>query len=89
MDIDSSFIQSNISEYISFINQFNEKEKKKLYEKKQVYINFNTRNPKKILIGFEDEKCMNSIIDKSKLSKTKANSSINEIEKYRNIFRYI
>ena len=87
MDIDSSFIQSNISEYISFINQFNEKEKKKLYEKKQVYINFNTRNPKKILIGFEDEKCMNSIIDKSKLSKTKANSSINEIEKYRNILK--
>ena len=87
MDIDSSFIQSNISEYISFINQFNEKEKKKLYEKKRSYINFNTRNPKKILIGFEDEKSMNLIMDKTKINKTKASSSINEIEKQRNILK--
>ncbi len=87
MDIDSSFIQSNITEYISFINQYNEKEKKKLYEKKQAYINFNTRNPKKILIGFEDEKSMNLIMDKTKINKTKASSSINEIEKQRNILK--
>ena len=87
MDIDSSFIQSNISEYISFINQYNKKEKKKLYEKKQSYINFNIRNDKKILIAFEDKKCMNSNIDKSKLNKTKISSSINEIEKHRNILK--
>ena len=63
------------------------KKKKKLYEKKQAYINFNTRNPKKILIGFEDEKSMNLIMDKTKINKTKASSSINEIEKQRNILK--
>ncbi len=79
MDIDTSFIKSNISEYITFINQFNEKKKKKIYEKQQNYNYVSLKKPKQIFINFEEENNLN-LLNKSKLSNT-----INEIEKQRNI----
>ena len=79
MDIDTSFIKSNISEYITFINQFNEKKKKKIYEKQQNHNYVSLKKPKQIFINFEEENNLN-LLNKSKLSNT-----INEIEKQRNI----
>ena len=79
MDIDTSFIKSNISEYITFINQFNEKKKKNIYEKQQNYNYVSLKKPKQIFINFEEENNLN-LLNKSKLSNT-----INEIEKQRNI----
>ena len=86
MDIDSSFIKSNISEYLFFIHKFNEKEKKKyLNNKKYNKIrNVTLKNTKKkIFIDYEDEKTLNSsLMNKYKLNRA---NSINEIEKQRNI----
>ena len=85
MDIDSSFIKSNISEYLFFIHKFNEKEKKKYLNKKYNKIrNVTLKNTKKkIFIDYEDEKTLNSsLMNKYKLNRA---NSINEIEKQRNI----
>ena len=38
MDIDSSFIKSNISEYLFFIHKFNQKEKYKYLKNKKYNI---------------------------------------------------
>ena len=87
MDIDSSFIKSNISEYLFFIHKFNEKEKKKYLNKKYNKIrNVTLKNTKKkIFIDYEDEKTLNSsLMNKYKLNRTRVNS-INDIEKQRNI----
>ena len=87
MNIDSSFIKNNINEYLLYINQFNEREKKKNYEKKKIhnYKNFYHKNTKKIFIDYEDENTLkNYLMNKYHINKSR-NNSISEIKKQRSI----
>ena len=87
MDIDSSFIKSNISEYLFFIHKFNQKEKYKYLKNKKYnkIRNVTLKKPKKIFIDYKEEKTLNSsLMNKYKLNRTRVNS-INDIKKQRNI----
>ena len=87
MNIDSSFIKNNINEYLLYINQFNEREKKKNYDKKKIhnYKNFYHKKTKKIFIDYEDENTLkNYLMNKYHINKSR-NNSISEIKKQRSI----
>ena len=85
MEIDKSFIQSHISEYVTFVNRFNQKSKKEFIEKKPIYNYSFYVSKKKIISNFNTEKRINnSILNKKKDLRLNSNNSLKKIEKNRN-----
>ena len=83
MNIDSLFIKNHISEYLTFINRYNEKTKKEYLEKKPINHNTIYFSNKKFITNYYNTEIPYSIL-KNKNRNLKNNLNLENINKYRN-----
>ncbi len=79
MNIDTEFIKNHISEYLTFINRYNEKTKKEFREKKPINHNIYFTN-KKFITNYCNTEIPYSFLKK----KLRKNTNLESINKYRN-----
>ena len=83
MNIDSLFIKNHISEYLTFINRYNEKTKKEYLEKKPINHNTIYFSNKKFITNYYNTEIPYSIL-KNKNRNLKNYINLENINKYRN-----
>ena len=83
MNIDSLFIKNHISEYLTFINRYNEKTKKEYLEKKPINHNTIYFSNKKFITNYYNTEIPYSIL-KNKNRSLKNYINLENINKYRN-----
>ena len=83
MNIDSLFIKNHISEYLTFINRYNEKTKKEYLEKKPINHNTIYFSNKKFITNYYNTEIPYSIL-KNKKRNLKNYINLENINKYRN-----
>jgi hypothetical protein len=83
MNIDSEFIKNHISEYLTFINRYNEKTKKAFIEKKPTNHNRIHFTNKKFITNYYNTEIPYSLI-KNKNNNLKNSTNLENINKYRN-----